>query len=283
MLEVAVGGGAAAVVGASAWAIQRKRARELARERLAEPFVELKEERVVHKSTVGKRRRWLAPLVAVCLWALLGPLLGVALPFAISLALVAGILVAIVEEQRAHKAKLDLEAQLSEAIDLIVGSLGAGGSTLDSIDNAGREVRAPLGGMLEDAVGRLRLGDLPRTVFEDLAASVPLESFRLFSFTILVHEESGGSLAPILSSVGRTIRDRIDLSRRVRSEATQSMASVVGILVITYAIAIVTWRVDPERMELFLADSTGSQLAAGAVFLQAIGLFIMSKMSNIRY
>ena len=79
------------------------------------------------------------------------------------------------------------------------------------------------------------------------------------------------------------MRDRIDLARRVRSESRQSMASVVGILFITYAIAIVTWRVDPERMEAFLNDETGARFAAGAVFLQAVGLLIMSKLSRIRY
>lgn len=283
MFEVVLGGGAAAVVGASAWAVHRRRLRDISRDRLAEPYVVLKVEREVGPQVLGGVRFWLPPLVGVCLWIVLSPIIGVSLPFAVALALVATILVWIYEDQRAQKASLDLEAQLAEGIDFIVGSLGAGGGTLDAIDNASKEVRQPLGGLFADIVGRLRFGDTPRAVLEDLATRVPLESFRLFCFTVLVHEETGGSLAPILSSVGRTMRDRIDLARRVRSESRQSMASVVGILFITYAIAIVTWQVDPERMEKFLTDETGARIAAAAVFLQAVGLLIMSKLSKIRY
>jgi tight adherence protein B len=283
MFEVVLSGGAAAAVGVGAWAMRQRRMRELSRDRLAEPFVQIKAEREVGPPVLRGARMWIPPAVALVVWVVLGPIVGVALPFALSLSCVVGILLWIYEDQRAQKESLDLEAQLAEGIDFIVGSLGAGGGTLDSIDNASKEVRQPLGGLFEDIVGRLRYGDTPRAVLEDLAERVPLESFRLFSFTVLVHEETGGSLAPILSSVGRTMRDRIDLARRVRSESRQSMASVVGILFITYAIAVVTWQVDPERMEAFLSDETGAQIAAGAVFLQAVGLLIMSKLSRIRY
>lgn len=283
MLEAVLGGGAAAALGASAWALRRRRLRDIARDRLAEPFVQVQEERESGPPVLTGPRWWMPAGAALAMWIVLGLLVGLAWPFAVALSLVVGILVWIWEDHRAQKASLDLEAQLAEGIDFIVGSLGAGGSTLDSIDNAAKEVRQPLSQLFEDVTGRLRYGDTPRAVLEDLADRVPLESFRLFSFTVLVHEETGGSLAPILSSVARTMRDRIDLARRVRAESRQSLASVVGILFITYAIAFVTWRVDPERMEGFLNDPTGARFAAGAVFLQAIGLLIMTKLSRIRY
>ena len=48
-------------------------------------------------------------------------------------------------------------------------------------------------------------------------ARVPLETFRLFAAALTVHQEVGGSLAPTLATVGRIIRDRIELTRRIRS------------------------------------------------------------------
>ena len=59
-------------------------------------------------------------------------------------------------------------------------------------------------------------------------ARVPLETFRLFSAALTVHQEVGGSLAPTLATVGRIIRDRIELTRRVRSLTVQSRASTAG-------------------------------------------------------
>ena len=49
----------------------------------------------------------------------------------------------------------------------------------------------------------------------------------LFAAALSVHWEVGGSLAPILATVGRTVRDRIELSRRISAMTTQARLSIV--------------------------------------------------------
>jgi Flp pilus assembly protein TadB len=98
-----------------------------------------------------------------------------------------------------------------------------------------------------------------------------------------VHWEIGGSLAPTLATVGRTIRDRIDLSRRIRSQTMQARASVVAILLITYAITFIVWRTNPGRLQAFLATTLGGALVFATVVLQLLGLVWMSKLSKIEY
>ena len=102
---------------------------------------------------------------------------------------------------------------------------------------------------LEEVVGRIQLGDNPQTVYRSLTQRVPLETFLLFSSALAVHWETGGSLAPILASVGRTIRDRIEITRRLRSNASQSDLSTLAVLMLTYFIALVVWRTNPEQMQ----------------------------------
>ena len=147
----------------------------------------------------------------------------------------------------------------------MVGALGAGASVTDALTNAMRESTRPLRPQLEEVVGRIQLGDNPQTVYRSLTQRVPLETFLLFSSALAVHWETGGSLAPILASVGRTIRDRIEITRRLRSNASQSDLSTLAVLMLTYFIALVVWRTNPEQMQQFLTTGIGQWFVAGSI------------------
>jgi Flp pilus assembly protein TadB len=120
-------------------------------------------------------------------------------------------------------------------------------------------------------------------VFRSLAERVPLETFVLFASTLTIHWEVGGSLGPTLATVGRTVRDRIDISRRIRSNIAQSQISTVMVLALTYFIALIVYSHGPEQMQEFLSTSIGSFFAAGAMLLQAVGIVWMSYISRMRF
>lgn len=265
------------------WLARKQRAVMLAR--LAEPLVREEEAtpEVARSTGLAPGNAWISYTAAILVGVILhwGVGLNVAFSGALALAgvVITSIVVSNVTQRRAHR----YETQLVEAIDLVVAGLHAGAGTLDALDAAAREVRPPLRGHLKNLVGSIRLGEPPKIALEDLARSIPLESYRLFTFTLSVHQETGGSLAPTLATVGRTIRDRVDLKRRVRAETTEAQASVVGILAISYAIALITWRTYPDRVESFLRSELGLPLVSVAVSMQAIGLFWMSQLIKIRH
>ncbi len=135
-----------------------------------------------------------------------------------------------------------------------------------------RESPPPLNRQLEEVVNRIELGASAQAVFRRLTERVPLETFLLFSSALSVHWEVGGSLAPTLATVGRTIRDRIELSRRSRAMTTQARVSIISVLCVTYFIALFMWFNDPVRMRGFLSTNVGSFLVATAVTMQALGI-----------
>lgn len=223
---------------------------------------------------------WLAGgSAAIILYFTLG--WGSAFPLAVGLivSLLGGQLEAYLAGQRSAK----IETQLVEAIDLMVGALGAGAGVTDALENATRESQRPLRPQLEDMIGRIRLGDDPPTVYHGLAERVPLETFLLFASALSVHWETGGSLAPTLAGVGRTIRDRIEIARRIHSNAAQSQMSTIAVMLLTYFIAVVMWRTNPEQMRAFLATSGGQWAVAGTIVLQAVGLVWMSAISRLKF
>ena len=163
--------------------------------------------------------------------------------------LIVGLLAGQLESYLAVRRTARIETQLADAIDLMVAALGAGAGVADALENAMGESGRPLRPQLEEVVGRIRFGDDPRTVYYGLTQRVPLETFLLFASALSVQAETGGSLAPTLASVGRTIRDRIEIARRIRSNSAQSEVSTLAVMMLTYFIALVVWRANPAANE----------------------------------
>ncbi|QDV45846.1 Bacterial type II secretion system protein F domain protein [Stieleria neptunia] len=180
-----------------------------------------------------------------------------------------------------HIAKL--ERQLADAIDIMVGAVSAGAALGPAMDAATLETDRPLKPYLQEIAGRIRLGDDPASVFRSLADRVPLETFLLFSSSLAVHFEVGGRLAPTLATVGRTIRDRIEITRRIQSNIAQSQFSTFAILGLIYLIAVIVWRNGPEPMREFVTSTVGSWFIAGSIIMQAVGIAWMNLISKPKF
>jgi tight adherence protein B len=265
------------------------RAIRIARERLAdapvapEPEDETEGEEPPQARPFLRRHRlapWACGAVVI---AVVYFLVGLKLFYALMFGSIVAFVVHEAEVMRAGRLTLKIETQLADAIDLMVGSLRAGAGVLQSLETAVNESRYPLQPQLEEVLGRIRYGDDPQAVYRGLTARVPLETFRLFASTLSVHVEVGGSLAPTLAAVGRVIRDRIELSRRIRSMTVQSRTSIIAVLAVTYFIGLLMWRTDPHRMEAFLSTTYGSAFFSGSVILQGIGVFWCSALSRLKY
>lgn len=145
------------------------------------------------------------------------------------------------------------------------------------------EIGSPLRPYLEEMSGRIRLGDEPVEVFRSLSDRVPMETFLLFSSALAVHWEVGNRLAPTLATVGRTIRDRIEINRRIQSNIAQSQFSTLAIIGLVYLIALIVWRNNPGPMRDFVTSPIGSWFVAGSIMLQAVGIVWMDLISKPRF
>jgi tight adherence protein B len=210
--------------------------------------------------------------------------LNLALVFAFAtVGLMIGLLGGQLEGFLATRKSIMIEAQLGDAIDIMVGALRAGSSMVNALEAAASEARRPLRPQLQEVLGRIRFGDAPQAVLRALLARVPLEAFRLFVTALSVHWEVGGSLAPTLATVGRTIRDRVEVRRRINSLTIESRASIVAVMCVTVFIGIVMWRTDPSRMVLFLTSEIGLGAVTAVILLQAVGIVWSAAISRVRY
>lgn len=233
----------------------------------------------VGADAAGGRRRvgGLAALLAVAL-LLTTPLYT---ELSIAMGLLVGALVWVVDGWLIAARTVRIEGQLAEALDLLGSSVTAGSGLVEALDGVLREVRQPLRSVLANAAERLRLGDSPQRVFDDAATTLPLPAFRLLTHYLSVQWQSGGTLAPGLHAIAETVRDRVNLGRRVHGQTAEARFSVLGILLVVYGIAALAWTNNPERVELFLNSDVGGGIAGACVALQAIGVVWMAKLTRI--
>ena len=284
MSEVYIGASAAAGAGALYWVWRGRRLHRIARERLGDDLFAKDADSTGIEVHPWLRRR---PIVPVLLGAaVMAALLFLAqwwLVYCVSIGIIASVMAYLLQQQIAGQRSLKIESQLATALDLMVGALSAGAGITEAIESAARETQEPLKTELLEVLGRIRYGEAPQRVWNDFTIRIPLETFRLFAFTMAVHGEVGGSLAPTLASVGRSIRDRIEISRRIRAQSTEAQGSVVGIVCITYFLALMMWRANPASFEEFLTSAIGANFVGAALVLQAIGLLWITKLAQLRF
>ena len=197
------------------------------------------------------------------------------------IALFAGIAGHVALSALAMRRETGFELALASALDLVVASLRSGAALVESLGTAASESRNEVGKMMNELCDRVRLGEAAAVVLEDLVERYPQEGARLFAFTLSAHFDSGGSAATSLSEVSRAIRDRIDVVRRATSQTVETQASVVGILAITYGLALLMWNQYPERVEGFASNVLGRSAIAFSILLQALGLAWISRMTKV--
>lgn len=226
------------------------------------------------------RTSWLGGLVAAVVAGLASsPFVFIELAAAIGV--LTGAIVWLALEGRRIDRSITLESRLADAIDLAVSGLRAGSSLHEALRAAAEESRGLLREALAVLAARLRLGERPQEVFSDFEIAAPVDSARLFSQTMSAQWEAGGSVAPALGSVAVSVRQRIELARRVKSQSAEIRFSVAAVLAATYGIGLLGWSNAPDRVESFLASSLGGGLLAACVILQAVGLIWIQKLSKV--
>jgi tight adherence protein B len=251
------------------------------REDIEEELREIAEEEFATGSVLG-RRRW--PIWAGGLGAFAIGLFVFELTPSVAFAMGAlgGVFGWRLEERRIEQLILKLETQLADAIDLIVGSVRSGGTIVDAMGHAYDRVDGVVGEELRDVVDRLRLGQSPREVLNDFRERIPLDSFRLFTFTVGTNWEGGGGHGHALSSVGRAVRDRVALRRRLRTQTVETELSVVGVLALTYGLGYLVAHSSTIDFGQFTRSSIGQFVVTSILLLQAVGVLWVQRLAQIR-
>ena len=181
------------------------------------------------------------------------------------------------------KARIALfEEQLPDAIDLIVRSLRVGHPFANAINVVADEMGDPIGtefGMIADET---TYGMDLSTAMEQMAQRVDVPDLRFLSVAVGIQARSGGNLVEILDGLGKVIRARFKLFRRVQAITAEAKWS--GWFLSAFplgALALVNIS-RPDYYDAVRESSFFVPAALGVGAMLIVNVFVMRSMVNIK-
>jgi tight adherence protein B len=176
-----------------------------------------------------------------------------------------------------------LTEQLPEAIRLITSSLRAGLGLDSGIEIVAKELPQPLRGEFQKLLNERRLYSDVNEAFRRMTKRLPLRDYRLFAASASLHREVGGNFAELLDQLERTIRNRFQLQRELRTLTAESRLSglVLGVFPLVVAGGIIV--LNPDYFQIMWEHRVGRFLLYAAFFWQLLGFIIIKVMTTPRF
>lgn len=217
-------------------------------------------------------------LIAV-LSGLLATLIGGFNPFVSLVAVGLGVLLPwMYLGMRADRRRAKFYEALPDAMQMLSGSLSAGYSLPQALDNVAREAGGPLAQEVNRALLESRLGLPIEETLEAVAQRLRSRDFHWVVMAIRINRHVGGNLAEVLTNVGRTLRERERLRRQVKTLSAEGVLSawILGLLPFLLMAYMLTVR--PEYLLPLLSAPVGWLILGAGLTAYIIGIVWMRNL-----
>lgn len=172
--------------------------------------------------------------------------------------------------------------QLEEALITISDGLNSGMNIREALRVTGSELKYPLGDLFEQTYDEIKAGKtLPRAL-EDLKDRVGLQDFSIAINAILIQNETGAPLEPLLRDMVEIISDRKVLKKEIDKAITSS--KMTGIILMTAPLLFILLfsNMNSEGYEQMVQSGVGiAMVMLGAVSYVLGAGFILYILRNI--
>lgn len=222
-------------------------------------------------------------VLASALCAALG--FGFAQSLGYSVALLAGvvglllpaIVVRVMTAQRLRK----FEAQLPDALDMLVNAMRAGFSFQAAMRFAGEEIPKPLGEEFIRVHEEQRLGVDTRSALLALQSRVDTIDVRMFVSAMLIQRETGGNLSEVLGGLANLIRSREALRAQIDTLTAEPKLTGRVLSALPFLAFLLMWTANNDQFRPMVESPAGQRLLLYAVVSMLLGGILLHKMANI--
>jgi tight adherence protein B len=204
-------------------------------------------------------------------------------PSTIGLALLFGIVLPVVLVRRKRNARLRRFAeQLPEAIDMLVRSLRVGHPLSAACQMVADELSDPIGTEFGIAVDEMTYGLDLNEAIENLGNRIEVDDLRYLIIAVNIQYGTGGNLAEILAGLGKVIRDRFQMYRKIRAVSAEGRIACTFLTIFPFAVVLAIW-IFYKQYYLSVADHPLFQvLAAAGAVLVLLNTVLMRWITNIK-
>lgn len=173
-------------------------------------------------------------------------------------------------------------AQLGDAINLMVNGLRAGYSILQALEAVARELPPPISTEFDRVVKEQQLGLPLDQALYNMLRRVHSDDLEMLVTAILIHREVGGNLAEILDTISFTIRERVRIKGEIRALTAQQMLSGYVLMFLPIGLGLILFGINREYMlNFFNSGIIGYFLIACTAVMMLIGYFVIQRIVRI--
>jgi tight adherence protein B len=173
------------------------------------------------------------------------------------------------------------EAEMPDALDLMVSALRVGHSLNSALSLVSRECPDPVCTEFRICYDEQNYGLELRTAMDNLTTRMPLQDLKIVTTAILIQKESGGNLAEVLENTGQVIRERFRLKRQVRTHTAQGRMTGIILTCLPLCLGFLLYLVNPKTMSLLWTRPEGIRLIYISATMTFIGGLIIRKIVNM--
>jgi tight adherence protein B len=184
-------------------------------------------------------------------------------------------------KRKQAKREKAFEAQLPEAIDMLVNALQAGYSLQAAMDFVGRESPAPLGPEFVRFYDEQRLGMEVRMALLRFQERIGTIDARMFVTSLLIQRETGGNLGEVLTNLATLMRERVTFRMQLATLTAEPRMSARVLASLPLAVVLIISAINPSFMQPLFQTDFGHKLIAYAAASVIAGYFVMSRIANV--
>ncbi|MDX1917928.1 MAG: type II secretion system F family protein [Candidatus Caenarcaniphilales bacterium] len=213
----------------------------------------------------------------VLIWLLKGTLGGGAFVFAATVFIVVYIIAYAVIGFHIEKRVNDFDEQFGVGLDVMSASMRSGGTFMSSLKSVAAGSDPPLGMEMGILATELGLGtDMP-TALDRFKERVPSKNLLIFVIAIKVANQTGSSLAPILSTLSHVITERFRLQGLINIGIAENLMGIVILASFPWIIIPILAYAWPEAYEKFFKEILGQLIGLGTFIWYCFGIYMMYK------
>lgn len=183
----------------------------------------------------------------------------------------------------ARRRRIAFEAQLAEAIDLLVGALRAGYGFLQAIESASREMASPMRDELGRVMDQVNVGATPTDALQELPRRIASYDLTLLVTAVTVQRTVGGNLAEVLENIAETVRERRRIRAEVRAITTGPRVSSYILGLFPFGLMLFFVTTNAGYRQVMLHETVGKLMLGFAAVWSLVGFVLSNAVSKVEY
>jgi tight adherence protein B len=225
------------------------------------------------------------------IWASLGSGILLGLLFAIGgsatiliLAAMAlgGVLPYFVISFRVRRRTRAFENQLPDLLMTVAAALKAGHSFKHGLQSVVDEGEPPAATELKRVLTEVALGRPMDDALAGMAERIGSKNFSFVITAVTIQRQVGGSLAGLFDTVAKTVRDRQQFGRKIRSLTAMGRMSAYTLIGVPFFIAGTVSMLNPGYMSPLFHTHTGHMLVVAGLMMMSVGSLLLKKIVSFR-